>query len=107
LAQGLIMANGNGRDLILGNLTERIEILAPWAKFRGKANLVPIDPAPGVPEAVVTRDAAGGFVVFVTKPALDEIRKDWPHARDLDSIPSDDEIAAWLTFVVLSDHAPR
>lgn len=83
----------------LRSLSER---LCPWAKYRGKARLrVSSINLVNYPAVVVSNSEVGGFVVFVKPDALDTIRLRWAGPSIDGGIPSDDEIAAWLTYCVL------
>ncbi len=79
------------------SLTERLQ---PWAKYRGRADLIPVTDRPDLPDATVARDLGGRLIVFAQLTAIQEVRLKW-EGREIDTIPSDDEIAAWLAWIVI------
>lgn len=97
-------------DDLAGKLIDLTERLIPWAKYRGRARLVEVED-PKLPDVTVAREPSangtGGLVVFIRPQALWDVRQTWPHGRQIDSIPSDDEIAAWLAHIVIDKGGDR
>jgi len=57
---------------------------------------------PTLPDVIVAKDVTGRrpAVALIKQEALDEIRLKWGSGREIDTIPSDEEIAAWLAYCV-------
>ena len=97
--------SGNNNHRSIRSLTERLQ---PWAKYRGRGKVIQVEDMPANPQVIVGQDPdgihgpAGGIVVFVQTSALQEIRLKW-QGREIDTIPSDDEVAAWLIWIVLDN----
>lgn len=101
------MGGDNLTAATVRNLTERI---VPWAKFRGRAALFVIaDPPDDLPDVTVAKDADDPrrVRVFIRPEARQAVRTEWAFGPLIDTIPDDDEIAAWLAWAVIERGGDR
>jgi hypothetical protein len=95
------MAEDDPTNLTAAKLIDLSERICPWAKYRDRADLIPVeDSRTDLPDVTVAGDGRGRRLVFAKVTAIQTIRNEWA-GREIDSIPSDEEIAAWLAWAAV------
>lgn len=94
----------DGANLTAATLRDLTERIVPWARFRGRASLTVVQDAPDdLPDVTVAKDSTdpARVIVFIRPEARQAVRNEWRFGPLIDSIPPDDEIAAWLAWAVI------